>query len=81
MNFTREDILKIQNALLQLGRKDSEFKEANIPLSSDDYMAILQNGINKKVQRERIVQFEDRTTWKRNTNEDEIKCVQRSTSE
>lgn len=49
MNFTREDILKIQNALLQLGRKDSEFKDANTPLNSDDYIAILQDGINKKV--------------------------------
>ena len=49
MVFTREDILKIQNALLQLGRKDSEFKDANTPLNSDDYIAILQDGINKKV--------------------------------
>lgn len=49
MNFTREDILKIYNALLQLGRKDSEFKEANTPLNSEDYITILQNGINKKV--------------------------------
>lgn len=49
MIFTREDILKIQNALIQLGRKDSEFKEANTPLSSNDYIAILQDGINKKV--------------------------------
>lgn len=49
MIFTREDILKIQNALLQLGRKDSEFKDANTPLNSDDYIAILQDGINKKV--------------------------------
>lgn len=49
MIFTREDILKIQNALIQLGRKDSEFKEANTPLNSDDYIAILQDGINKKV--------------------------------
>ena len=49
MIFTREDILKIQNALLQLGRKDSEFKDANTPLSSDDEIAILQDGINKKV--------------------------------
>lgn len=49
MIFTREDILKIQNALLQLGRKDSEFKDANVPLNSDDEIAILQDGINKKV--------------------------------
>lgn len=49
MVFTREDILKIQNALLQLGRKDSEFKDANTPLNSNDEIAILQNGINKKV--------------------------------
>lgn len=49
MIFTREDILKIQNALLQLGRKDSEFKDANTPLNSDDEIAILQDGINKKV--------------------------------
>lgn len=49
MIFTREDILKIQNALLQLGRKDSEFKDADTPLNSDDEIAILQDGINKKV--------------------------------
>lgn len=49
MIFTREDILKIQNALLQLGRKDSEFKDANTPLNSNDEIAILQDGINKKV--------------------------------
>lgn len=49
MVFTREDILKIQNALLQLGRKDSEFKDANTPLNSNDEIAILQDGINKKV--------------------------------
>ena len=49
MTFTREDVLKIQNALLQLGRKDSEFKDANIPLNSNDEIAILQDGINKKV--------------------------------
>lgn len=49
MIFTREDILKIQNALLQLGRKDSEFKNANTPLNSSDEIAILQDGINKKV--------------------------------
>lgn len=49
MIFTREDILKIQNALLQLGRKDSEFKDANTPLNSDDEITILQDGINKKV--------------------------------
>lgn len=49
MTFTREDILKIQNALLQLGRKDSEFKDANTPLNSNDEIAILQDGINKKV--------------------------------
>ena len=49
MIFTREDILKIQNALLQLGRKDSEFKDANTPLNSEDYISILQDGINKKV--------------------------------
>ena len=49
MIFTREDILKIQNALLQLGRKDSEFEDANTPLNSEDYISILQDGINKKV--------------------------------
>ena len=49
MIFTREDILKIQHALLQLGRKDSEFKNANTPLNSDDEITILQDGINKKV--------------------------------
>lgn len=49
MNFTREDIYKIQRALLGLGIKDSEMPEAYTPLSTNDTISIVQGGLNKKI--------------------------------
>ena len=49
MFFTREDILKIQQALLQLGVKDSELSSAE-PVTYDDTLSIVQDGKNKKIE-------------------------------
>lgn len=48
MYFTKEDILKIQQALSQLGVKDSELQETSLP-KWNDYITIVQDGKNKKV--------------------------------
>ena len=49
MFFTREDILKIQQALLQLGVKDSELPSAE-PITYDDTLSIVQDGNNKQIR-------------------------------
>lgn len=48
MFFTREDILKIHNALLQLGVKDSELPNAE-PVTYNDTLSIVQEGKNKQI--------------------------------
>ena len=48
MYFTKEDILKIQQALEQLGVKDSELQETSLP-KWNDYITIVQDNKNKKV--------------------------------
>ena len=48
MFFKREDILKIHNALLQLGVKDSELPDAE-PVTYDDTLSIVQEGKNKQI--------------------------------
>lgn len=48
MYFTKEDILKIQQALSQLGVKDSELQETSLP-KWNDYITIVQDNKNKKV--------------------------------
>ena len=48
MYFTKEDILKIQQGLSQLGVKDSELQETSLP-KWNDYITIVQDGKNKKV--------------------------------
>lgn len=48
MFFTREDILKIHNALLQLGVKDSELPNAE-PVTYDNTLSIVQEGKNKQI--------------------------------
>ena len=48
MFFTREDILKIQQALLQLGVKDSELPSAE-SVTNDDTLSIVQDNKNKKI--------------------------------
>ena len=49
MFFTREDILKIQNALLQLSVKDSELPNAE-PVTYNDTLSIVQEGKNKQIR-------------------------------
>lgn len=48
MFFTREDIEKIHQGLLRLGIKDSELPET-INVNSDDTLAVVQDGKNKKI--------------------------------
>lgn len=62
MFFTREDILKIQNALLQLSIKDSELPSAE-PVTYDDTLSIVQDGKNKKIKIEDF--FNQISLWKR----------------
>lgn len=51
--FTREDILKIQQALFKVSVKDSELPNAE-PVTPNDIISIVQNGKNKKIK---IVDF------------------------
>lgn len=53
MFFTREDILKIQQALFKISVKDSELPNAE-PVTLEDIISIVQNGKNKKIK---IVDF------------------------
>lgn len=62
MFFTREDILKIQNALLQLSVKDSELPSAE-PVTYDDTLSIIQDGKNKQIKIEDF--FNQISLWKR----------------
>lgn len=62
MFFTREDILKIQQALLQLGVKDSELPNAE-PITYDDTLSIVQDGKNKQIGVKDF--FNQISLWKR----------------
>ena len=62
MFFTREDILKIQQALLQLGVKDSELPDAE-PVTYDDTLSIVQEGKNKQIGVKDF--FNQISLWKR----------------
>lgn len=62
MFFTREDILKIQQALLQLGVKDSELPNAE-PITYDDTLSIVQEGKNKQIGVKDF--FNQISLWKR----------------
>ena len=53
MFFTREDILKIQQALFKVSVKDSELPNTE-PVTPNDIISIVQNGKNKKIK---IVDF------------------------
>lgn len=50
MFFTQEDYKKIQTWLNQNAIKDSEFKEASLPLNEYDIISFVQNGNNVKVR-------------------------------
>lgn len=62
MFFTREDILKIQQALLKLSIKDSELLSAE-PITNDDTLSIVQDGQNKQIKIEDF--FNQISLWKR----------------
>lgn len=55
MFFTREDILKIQQALFKVSVKDSELPNAE-SVTPNDIISIVQNGKNKKIK---IVDFHE----------------------
>ena len=61
MFFTREDILKIQQALLKLSIKDSELLSAE-PITYDDTLSIVQDGQNKQIKIEDF--FNQISIWK-----------------
>lgn len=46
--FTREQIREISKRLSELGIKDTDMEETD-KISSDDVIAIVQDGVNKKV--------------------------------
>ena len=48
MFFTKEDFEKIEKWLGDRGGKDSSFEEVTPSASGDDYVAIIQDGLNKK---------------------------------
>lgn len=54
MFFTREDIEKIHQGLLRFGIKDSELPET-INVNSDDTLAVVQDGKNKKINIEEFL--------------------------
>ena len=49
MNFTKDDILKIKQALDKYGVKDTEFQYADTPISTKDIVTVVQDGQNKKI--------------------------------
>lgn len=46
--FTKEQIYEISKRLSELGIKDTDMEETD-KISSDDVIAVVQNGVNKKV--------------------------------
>ena len=62
MFFTREDILKIQQALLQLGVKDSELPSVE-SVTYDDILSIVQDGKNKHISIKDF--FNQLSLWRR----------------
>lgn len=52
--FTREQIHEISKRLSELGIKDTDLEEVD-KISSDDVIAIVQNGVNKKVSIKELI--------------------------
>lgn len=46
----RSEVIRIFNELLALGRKITQLPDADLPLTGDEYIEIVQGGVNKKVQ-------------------------------
>lgn len=49
MRFSKSEIDEITRLIASRGVKDSDFSEAT-DVSGDDYVAIVQNGVNKKIK-------------------------------
>lgn len=52
--FTREQIREISKRLSELGIKDTDLEEVD-KISSDDVIAIVQDGVNKKVSIKELI--------------------------
>lgn len=52
--FTREQIREISKRLSELGIKDTDLEEVD-KISSDDVIAIVQNGVNKRVSMKELI--------------------------
>lgn len=52
--FTREQIHEISKRLSELGIKDTDLEEVD-KISSDDVIAIVQNGVNKRVSVKELI--------------------------
>lgn len=46
----RSEVVRIFNELLANGKKITQLPDADLPLTGNEYIEIVQNGINKKVQ-------------------------------
>lgn len=52
--FTREQIREISKKLSELGIKDVDLEEVD-KISSDDVIAVVQDGVNKKVSIKELI--------------------------
>ena len=52
--FTKEQIREISKRLSELGIKDTDMEETD-KISSDDMIAIVQGGVNKKASIEKVL--------------------------
>lgn len=52
--FTKEQISEISKRLSELGIKDTDMEETD-KISSDDMIAIVQSGVNKKASIEKVL--------------------------
>jgi len=50
MVFTKEDYNKIYQWIVYRSIKDTQFAGAVLPLIGDELVAIVQNGVNKKIK-------------------------------
>lgn len=64
MIFTQEQLDEIEKRLALKGIKDVQFPEANLPLEGTEIIAITQNGINKKVTINDLLEYVKNTSDK-----------------
>lgn len=57
MRFSKSEIDEITRAIASRGIKDTDFPEAT-DVSGEDYVAVVQNGVNKKVKVRYLVDFD-----------------------